>query len=63
MLERKIEIVVVLRNETSEAQPRFTTPAFDGPKERIREDTLGLDIGKIMKKRGTKNNQTATIPI
>ena len=45
MSEKKIEITAALRNEISAGRLRFTTPARDGPEERIRGDTLRFDIG------------------
>ena len=44
MLERKIEIIVALRNEILVVRPYFITPVFDRPEERIREDTPEFDI-------------------
>ena len=37
-------MAVALRSEVLVVRPRFTTPAFDGPEERIREDVPEFDI-------------------
>ena len=40
----KIEMAVGLSIKASSRLPRFTTPAFDGPEERIGEGTREFDI-------------------
>ena len=51
MLERKIEIIVALRNEILVVRPYFITPVFDRPEERIREGMLEFDIRGNYKRR------------
>ena len=40
----KTEITVALIKEESKRRPRFTTPVFNKPEERIGEETREFDI-------------------
>ena len=54
-------MAVALRKEASLARLRFTTPAFDGPEERISEDTRKFDIRGNHNKWETKDNRATSV--